>query len=669
MAIELKSLPWWFGTSKRPGVARARPDGNSRTLAVAIVLLAIFGPASSVRGQVDLPPKAKEPFVGRIFIDGNASFSDDDLKRQMMTSESPFFAIFTRPRLDRDTLRRDIAALEAFYHANGFLEAKVTLERTELVENGTFVNIYIRVDEGEPTRVALVNFEGAGPVRRDQLAKEIRLKPGVPFNPSLVDPDVYAMKRLYFDKGYVAVEIADSVAIKGKSVSLIYRITPGPIVTIRRIEISGNKMTKDQVIERELALKVGEPFRLSKAIETQRNLFETGLFTEAEILPVNLDKDRRTVDVAVRVRERKSAYVEFGFGVGNILGSRVTGEWGEKNLFGRGNKLVLSVEYSFGLFEGGVVDFSNINPEVKYYRYDASFGQRHILGTRILFALDAYLEKDATVNPIVIWTRGVGASGLRHLSPRTDVLLRLLSERIEREAPEVERQESNSRILSGMVSHNTRDFILDPRRGSYRDLRVDLAGGILGGDNDFYSLSTALQKYWTKRKSSVVALRTRIGFADAYGSSKDTGVPIENRFFTGGGNSVRGFKENSLGPTALTPNSSGDLVETPIGGRVLLVCNAELRFPLPLLSRYRFSAAVFADAGNVWPSLESVKIEDFRLHAKPDEVTETDFRYSAGVGLRYNTPIGPIRLDYGMPIKKNPSDRFGRFHLSLGQIF
>jgi outer membrane protein insertion porin family len=619
--------------------------------------------------QVELPPKAKEPFIGGIAIEGNASFSDKDLKRQMLTAEPPFFAIFTRPRLDRNAIRRDVAALEAFYRANGFLEARVALQSIELVENGAFAQIVIRVDEGEPTRVVRVEFEGSGPVEEAQLGKELRLKPGVPFNPSLVSTDIYAMKRQYFDKGYVAVEIDDSTAVAEKTVSLFYRISPGPVVTIRRIAIEGNRLTKAHVIERELEIEEGEPFRLSKAVETQRNLFETGLFTEAEILPENLDVKERTVDVLVRVRERKSGYVEVGFGVGNILGSRVTGEWGEKNLFGRGMKLVLKAEYSFGLFEGGVVDFENLDPKVKFYRYDAGFGERHVFGTRFLLGVNAYLEKDATVDPIVIRTRGVGIGGVRHLSPRTDFLLRLLAERIEREIPDVGMEESNSRIVSGAVSHNTRDFILDPRKGGYRELRADLAGGFLGGDNDFYALNTTLQKYWVKRRSAVLALRARVGFVDAYGSSADTGVPVENRFFTGGGNSVRGFKENALGPKEMVETSPGVVEETVVGGRLLIVGNAEVRFPLPYFSRFRFSGTFFADAGNVWSSLGGVNARDFRLFADPAEVTEGDMRYSLGVGLRYNTPVGPIRLDYGMPIKKDDTDRFGRFHVSLGQIF
>jgi outer membrane protein insertion porin family len=263
----------------------------------------------------------------------------------------------------------------------------------------------------------------------------------------------------------------------------------------------------------------------------------------------------------------------------------------------------------------------------------------------------------------------VSVGGGRHLSPRTDAALRLSDERIEREGLDAGSEKSHSRSITSTLSHDTRDFILDPRKGGYRDLRVDLAGGFLGGDNDFYTLNTSLQGYWTKGAKVVVALRARVGFADAYGASKDRGVPVENRYFTGGGNSVRGFEENSLGPTDQLSAAEGDPAPIVVGGRLLLLGNAEARFPVPYFSRFRFSGAVFADAGNVWRSLGSLDFENFRFAASREDVTEKDCRYSVGIGLRYNTPVGPIRLDFGVPVKRDASDKFGRFHLSLGHIF
>ncbi|UCH82899.1 MAG: outer membrane protein assembly factor BamA [Candidatus Latescibacterota bacterium] len=645
-----------------------RIDITPWVFAFAILSLIPWTAGNVSAQDLELEPKSKEPYLGRVLINGNESFSDKDLKRLMKTKEPSFFAVFKRPRINREDIRRDVASIQGFYRANGFLDAKVELAALDLGDDGAFADVVIRVVEGEATRVKRVDFHNQGIVTPEKLAKEIQLKPGVPFNPSYVNSDVYAIKRKYFEKGYLAVEVIDSISVVERSVTIDYRITPGPVIKVGSIAVRGNQRTKDYIVRREVVLKEDNVFKLGDAIETQRNLFETGLFTEAEIITEQLDTEARTVDVIIRVRERKPAYFEVGFGVGNIYGSRLTGAWGNRNIFGRGRMVAFKVEYSIGLFESGRFDLDEIDPKVRYYRYDLELGQRNVFGTRWIFGINAFYEQDATVEPLIVRSVGGALVGARHLSRRTDLVIRPSYARIERKVPDVPDTLSTTLLVSSTVSHDTRNFILDPRSGGYRDLRLELAGSILGADNDFYTASTALQKYWPWNRS-VIALRARVGYANAYGRSKDSGVPVENRYFTGGGNSVRGFRENSLGPKRELPTSTGDGEVANVGGEFLLVTNAEIRFPLPLLSRWRFSAAVFLDGGNAWGDIHDVSWRDFRPTAPQDEVEEEDYRYSVGTGIRYNTPVGPIRLDVGFPIKKDELTENYRFHLSLGQIF
>jgi len=223
---------------------------------------------------------------------------------------------------------------------------------------------------------------------------------------------------------------------------------------------------------------------------------------------------------------------------------------------------------------------------------------------------------------------------------------------------------SASHILGLSGSHDKRDFVLNPRAGTYRIARLQVAGGVLGGRNDFYTASGSFQRYDPLSRWAVLATRLRIGLGGAYGRSAN--VPFENRYFLGGGNSVRGYNENSLGPRAMDDQGR----EAVVGGEFMLLTNVELRHGIPLLSQWNFSGAVFIDGGNVWASTSDVSLKDFRPLADEQDVTVNDYRYSMGVGLRYNTPVGPIRLDYGWPLKRDTyNDNSGRFHLTLGQIF
>jgi outer membrane protein insertion porin family len=641
---------------------------------LVIVLLVSSFALPCRAGSGDDPQQAKRrknPFVNRIIFHGNKSFSAGTLKKKMYTKEPSMFAIFTKPRLNWNYLRRDIAAIEAFYHSQGYFEAAVKLEKLQYLRDDRFVDIIIGIAEGQPTIVSDVELSKSAVLDMEAVKKKLMTKRNRPFNPSLLETDKYMLKNECSKRGYPAALATDSLAFHDHEVAVYFAVDPGPKIRIDRVTIKGNRMTRDGIIIKEITFKEGEVFNLDKLLESRRNLFDTGLFTEVELKPEHIDLKRKTVDISARVRERKSTYIEFGFGVGNVLGSRALAEWGDRNLFGTGRKIRLKAQYSFDIFKDYQVSLRKLKFRKKYARYDGEFNQRHLFGTKVLTGLNAFYEEDATVEPIDIKTLGASVIANRRMSRYTDLFLSFSHERITRELPDLPREKSTSRILSGSITRDKRDFILNPTSGSYRSLRLQIAGGLLGGDNDFYTMSLAIQKYIRLGRRSVVALRLRTGYADAFGPSASKGVPIENRFFTGGSNSVRGYKENSLGPKGSVVESSSALASSGVtGGRVLLLTNVEMRLPLPLLSRFNVSGAFFVDGGNVWGSLRAVKARDFRLQVSKDAVSDEDYRYSVGMGLRYNTPVGPIRLDYGIPVKREAGmDKLGRFHVSLGQIF
>ncbi|MFH1754425.1 MAG: POTRA domain-containing protein, partial [Candidatus Latescibacterota bacterium] len=515
---------------------------NLRRIALFAAALLLICSSAALSQDSNDEDRARNPYINEIIFSGNQSYPDKELKKQMHTKEPSFFAIFKKPRLKQDYLRRDVGALEAFYHARGFFEATVRLKELNYSRDERFVDIVIEVREGEATRVSEVEFTGNRILYIAELRKGLMLYPGVPFNPSLLDSDIYRLKTKYFDHGYLAVSVQDTVRIADYNAAIAYTIVPGPVIDIGQIDVRGNKLTKNSIVQSEITFKTGDTFRLSKLLEAQRNLYETGLFTEVDMIPQHLDTTAKHVDITVSLRERKPAYFEAGFGVGNVLGSRVLAEWGNRNLLGFGRTLRLKSEYSFGIFEDNNLKFDNFKVETRFYRYDGEFHQRRFWGKKLLLSVNAFYEKDATVDPISVRTIGVTLGSRRRFDRYTELLLSLTHERIKTEflgEPDVK---STTRILTTSLIYDKRDFILNPQRGVYRSVQFQLAGGPFGGTNDFYTASGSIQRYLQKL-SSVFAARLRVGFADAFGDSRQRGVPIENRYFAGGGNSVRGYPE------------------------------------------------------------------------------------------------------------------------------
>jgi outer membrane protein insertion porin family len=631
-----------------------------------MMLLLLFAGRGTNAQEAEPETAGKQPFVNRIVFVGNDYFSDKQLKRQMNAKASSFLNVFWRPRLNMELIRRDVASLEAYYHANGFLEAEVRLGEIKELDNEAFVDVVIEIVENEATRVEAIHFDAEGVFEEKELRDGLLLEEGVPFNPAMLSTDILTIKRKYFEKGHLTVAVDDSVRSEAKKIWIRYAITPGPVIRIRNVEFIGNVSTKDFVIEKEVAFESGDVFQLSKISETQRNLFETGLFTEVDPILQNVDPEQQTVDISIRLVERKSKYLEAGFGVGNVLGSRIVGEWGDRNLFGTGRQFRVSAEYSFRIFTQQETFFDQF---VKYYRYEALFSQRRVFGTKVLLGIEGFIEMDRRIVDIELRRRGAAIGGRRYIRRNTEAILRFSLQRIRRMFTDIAEETSTSNVLRTTINNDTRDFILDARRGVYRGLVLELAGGPFGGDNDFWTVSPTIQRYWSLGRGVVFAARGRFGYADAYGSSKETGVPVEDRFFTGGGNSVRGYDENSLGPRIEGVDDTGQPFSNVVGGNVLLLTNLELRFSFPFLRRFNFSAAGFLDGGNAWEGLSDIALKDFRFHVPESEVRQEDYRYTFGLGIRYNTPLGPIRLDYGYQLKRDELSGTGRFHFGLGQIF
>ncbi len=631
----------------------------SRFPVVALLVLAATCGSSASRADdfgIDLPA------VKRIEILGNRSFDDGTLKKRMRTNEMRFYHILRKPRYRRDFLRRDIEAICSFYHRNGFFDAKVTVGAVERDDKSNTVRIRIMVNEGPRTSIRSVTFTGQSLLEEKELRKKLKLLERKPYNPNLLEVDRYTLFSKYFEDGYLGCRIAYEVKVDSIEVDITWSVDPGKPVSVRNVKLEGNRKVKKHLITREIGFGTGEYFNLKQVLESKQNLYDTGYFTSVEMEPVGLDMESREVDLLLQVRERKMGYIEAGFGVGNIHGNRIFTEWGQRNLLGRGYALNLESAYAFRLFPDNEYSLSRMDFRSKYVRHEGQLLFPHVFSTWNNFSLGAFYERDATVEPVIVKALNFSATVSRRFSRKTSVLVSYSLERIKRFGVVDERDESRKRSIDLTLTRDTRDFYFNPMRGRYVTAEFRYSGDFLGGEDHFYSLVASFQSYRKMPANIVFAYRVRTGYAEAFGDSRETGLPIESRFFTGGSNSVRGYRENSLGPR----RDNGEAM----GGRVLILTNLELRFPVPHFSRYNFGGSVFLDGGNVWRSVEEIKGSHFVPFSGRDETTVKDYHYGAGFGLRYYTPVGPIRIDIGFPLKKTVDIDYGSWiHISLGQVF
>ena len=601
------------------------------------------------------------PAVKSIVILGNRSFDDSELKKRMRTKEKKFWQIFSKPKYRRDFLRRDLESIRSFYVKNGYFAVTVDLESVEKDEKKNTVKIRILVNEGLQTTVRNLSFSEQSLVGESDLRKGLQLTEGKAFNDNILEIDRYTIFSKFFELGYLASTVIPKAVLDSIEVDIEWQIDPKIPVKIDSIRVTGYSKVREDLVRRELLVERGQYFKLSKVVESKQNLYNTGYFNSVEIDPYGLDLESGDVNLDVQVRERKMGYIEAGFGVGNVHPNRVFGEWGQRNLLGRGYALNLKAEFGYRLFRDNKYKSEYWAPKKQFEMYEGALIFPHIFGTWNTFATSANYTFDATVVPALVRQTRVSLTVARKFTRQSTMYYSYSFENIKRERVADERENSRRRALDLSFRKDTRDFYFNPTQGTYVTLSTRFAGGFLGGDDDYYSIVPALQEYRKVTRRSVFAYRIRFGFVEPFDKSTVTGVPIEARFFTGGANSVRGYRENAVGPTG----AYGE----PVGGNVLLLGNAEWRYMLPWLGQYNFGGVFFLDAGNVWNDIDEISGSQFNVFVEPGDVDQLDFKYSVGFGLRYYTPVGPIRLDFGYPIKLYEGQESYRIHISLGQIF
>jgi outer membrane protein insertion porin family len=601
---------------------------------------------------------------------GNQYFSSSlisaRLKNQPATYASP-------GRYSTELLQDDVASIRTLYDANGFHDVDV---QSQLLDDyqGHKGDLFVRfnIKEGQQTRIADLSINGNQHLSEDEVLAAVGSTKGQPYSEFNVSTDRDNILALYFDQGFTEASFSADVQNvppakpnANPTVKLTYHITEGPQVLVARVLLSGYEHTRPGVISREVGIKAGEPMSEGAIVETQRKLYNLGIFSRVAVAPQDPEGDTTDKTLVVMVDEAKRYTFAYGLGfevqrlasgaTGSTLSAspRITLELTKANLTGRADSLSFKARAS--TIQGrGLVTYTAPN-------YFAS--------ENFTLQLSAYYEKTHDIQTFDSRRAEGSIQVTQRLSATSSLLYRYAFRKVETilspaasitNAEQLPLFNQNTDIAEFGVSwlRDRRNSPSDPTRGDFETVDVDLAAKEIGSHTNFIHVYLQNSTYTPIGRHFVFARSTRFGIQTPYGNSVSWDIPLPERFFAGGGTSLRGFGLNQAGPR--DPNSG-----FPLGGQAMLVFNQDLRFPmhLPLIGN-RLGGAVFYDAGNVFASIRKITFRTAPVapvfdpsHANVCLTNCTNelsyFSHTIGFEFRYNTPIGPIAIDLGYQL--NPA--------------
>lgn len=588
---------------------------------------------------------ARRRLVGFAF-EGNKYFSNEILRTRVHLIPA---GTLSRGRFSRRLMEDDADSLRELYVANGFREVHVLAEQQEnyLGQRGDLF-VRFRVEEGPQTVVAELKIEGNQALSTDYLLEQgVNSEPRQPYSQYNVLGDRDNILALYFNEGFPEARFSFEAteASEPNRVRLLYRIHEGPQIRVKEIVVSGTEHTRADTIEKELKVQPNAPLRQGELIESQRRLYNMGIFSRAQIAPQNPSGTDTDKTLIVLVEEAKRYTIAYGGGVevqrlggaandpvGRSFRASPRGllEFSKANMAGRGHTLSLKARAS-----------------TLQYRFLGSYLAPNFL-SRPSFSLElsAYAEKASDVRTFTARKYEAGVQLIQRISPRTTLGYRYGFRRVLVDANSLKvdplsiplfSQPTKISYFGAAWIRDHRDNPAEATAGDFSSLEGIIAAKTIGATANFLRIQAQNSTFHPLGKLTF-ARSTRFGAITRFAGSQTFDIPLPEKLYAGGGNSLRGFGFNQAGPRTLTGY--------PIGGEMLLALNQELRFPMRLpFIKGRLGGAIFYDAGNVFSSVENFT---FRTSPRPQPLGMGDFfSHAVGLSFRYGTPIGPVRLDFG----------------------
>lgn len=572
-------------------------------------------------------------FIRSVKFEGNQSVQTVDLKK-VIKSKPKFFLDFLSKggKVDQDQLRDDQNAIKDLVQSKGFVDAEVS--DAELNRDGAKVDITWRINEGPQYHVGKVKFEGAQLLPMDKVEKVLKTRNGAVYAPQNVRSDIKAMEDLYGALGYVDLRIGAAVNPAGSQVlDVEFKLEEGVQSYVEHVNISGNNRTKDKVIRREVLVNPGDVFNTVRVDATKQRLLNLNYFSKVDVYPNDTLVPGRK-DLNITVEEKRTGSFNFGAGFSSIDSLIGFAEVTQGNFditrwpyfTGGGQKFRLRAQY--GLRRK---DFILALTEPYFLDYKISVGGE-IFYRDAQFVSDVYDER----------RYGIALNARKALTDFTymrfgyrleNIGIHNVDEDVSEEIKKEEGDKLKSELSMGLT-YDTRDSVFLTRKGERITLDTFIAGGFLGGDIQTYGVTLEATKYFLLPGDTILTLNGEVGIVETWGGDND--VPIYDRLYLGGSNNLRGFKYRDVGPK----DENGE----PIGGNTLARLTVEWTFPI----MEKIRGALFYDVGAIDGGVNS----------------------DVGIGVRLDLPIGPVRIDYGIPIQSDEwNDSSGKFNFNIGYQF
>lgn len=598
-----------------------------------------FGAPSTLIGQEDYE-------VREINFLGNQKFSSNVLREKMETysiSEIQKTILRRKPfKYSRELLKSDLVRIRRFYQREGFLNVQLDLSNLETNSSKKTVKINIKINEGHPIYVSNVGYqlEIETELNKNKEIEQIlnsiitnlNLVAGKRFRDQFLDSDELMISKKFTEAGYTYIRTKSDLDLNesGGTVNIQWIIDPGPKCFFGDVTVEGNEKVSSDLILRQLKFREGHVYDENLLEQSQQDIFSLGMFYIVTVKAILSGERHPTLPVEIQVREAPRLTTRFGVGYGSEDKFRAFVEAQRLGFLGGARRARLFLKHS------------GLEP----YNVSLWLTQPHFLTPKTTIALNPFIRREEepgfTVNRLGLniplshqITKYLNGSVTYYVEKVDQDTIRSIPEDIIDNAPPILYNKS------GFILGLTRDSsspIFYPSRGMFVSSTFKLNGVPFKSDYHYTKLLIDARQY-NKLFGIVAAYRIKIGGINSTDESKF--IPSEDRFYSGGSMSVRGWGRSELGPK----DNNG----IPIGGKSILEASLEIRYPLWRL----FSGVVFSDVGNVWIPSYTYKLDELR--------------YSAGFGIRVATPIGPVRLDIAWPVADQ--DKKTQIHINVGQAF